>query len=57
MVGNYLRNPMFMGRPTVPFENKTKKAHEVYVKNGGTLEFEEFLQLAWAIDKITRRIL
>lgn len=41
-----------MPKPTPYFEHKVKVAHRVYVENGGTLKFEEFLQLTWAIHKI-----
>ena len=41
-----------INKPTPFFEAKVKQAHDVYVGDGGTMDFEEFMRMAWAFHKI-----
>ena len=38
--------------PTPLFERKVKMAYDVYVADGGTMNFEEFKRLVWAFHKV-----
>ena len=39
-------------RPTPLFARKVKMAYDVYVDDGGEMNFEEFKRLAWAFHKV-----
>jgi hypothetical protein len=41
-----------INKPTPFFEIKVKLAHDVYVEDGGAMDFEEFMRMAWAFHKI-----
>jgi len=41
-----------INKPTPFFETKVKQAHDVYVEDGGTMDFEEFMRMAWAFHKV-----
>jgi hypothetical protein len=41
-----------INKPTPFFETKVKLAHDVYVEDGGAMDFEEFMRMAWAFHKI-----
>ena len=41
-----------LNKPTPFFEAKVKQAHDVYVEDGGTMSFDEFMRMAWAFHKI-----
>ena len=41
-----------INRPTPLFERKIKVAHDVYVGDGGKMDFEEFKRLVWAFHKV-----
>jgi len=41
-----------INKPTPFFEAKVKQAHDVYVEDGGTMDFDEFMRMAWAFHKI-----
>lgn len=41
-----------INKPTPFFEAKVKQAHDVYVEDGGVMDFEEFMRIAWALHKV-----